>query len=141
MGMNLQGPSPAGEPEVMMDINTTPLIDVMLVLLIMLIVTIPIQLHSVALNLPQGNPPPVVEPEVVRLHIEGDGTILWNGETLAGLPGLEARLAAAAAQAIQPELHIRPDAAVAYQVVVSVMAAVQRNRLNRIGLLGNEQFL
>ncbi|THF62734.1 ExbD/TolR family protein [Pseudothauera rhizosphaerae] len=142
MGMNLQSPSPAGEPEVMIDINTTPLIDVMLVLLIMLIVTIPIQLHSVDLNLPQGNPPPpVVEPEVVRINIEGNGVIHWNGEALEGLAALESRLASAAGQATQPELHIRPDRAVPYQRVAAVMAAVQRNGLTRIGLVGAEQFL
>jgi biopolymer transport protein ExbD len=134
--------SSSGDPEVMIDINTTPLIDVMLVLLIMLIVTIPIQLHSVELNLPQGNPPPpVVEPEVVRINIEGNGAILWNGETLAGVAALEPRLAAAAAQPLQPELHVRPDRAVPYETVAAVMAAIQRNQLTKIGLVGAEQFL
>ena len=70
-------------PDVMIDINTTPLIDVMLVLLVMLIITIPIQLHSVNLNMPTGNPPPpLVKPEVVKLDIDFDGTIYWNGEIL-----------------------------------------------------------
>jgi biopolymer transport protein ExbD len=142
MGMNVGTPSTSAEPEVMLDINTTPLIDVMLVLLIMLIVTIPIQLHSVELNLPQGNPPPqVVEPEVVRINIEADGRILWNAEPLAGLAALEPKLAAAAAQAVQPELHVRPDRAVAYETVAAVMAAIQRNHLTKIGLVGAEQFL
>ncbi|ATE60711.1 ExbD/TolR family protein [Thauera sinica] len=142
MAMNVGSPSASGDPEVMIDINTTPLIDVMLVLLIMLIVTIPIQLHSVELNLPQGNPPPpLVEPEVVRIHIEADGAILWNGETVAGLAALEPRLAAAAAQAVQPELHVRPDRAVQYDTVAAVMAAIQRNQLTKIGLVGAEQFL
>ncbi|NMG66653.1 biopolymer transporter ExbD [Azoarcus indigens] len=142
MGMNVGTPSTSAEPEVMLDINTTPLIDVMLVLLIMLIVTIPIQLHSVELNLPQGNPPPqVVEPEVVRINIEANGDILWNAEPVAGGAALEARLAAAAAQAVQPELHVRPDRAVAYETVAAVMAAIQRNHLTKIGLVGAEQFL
>ena len=142
MGMNVGTPSTSAEPEVMLDINTTPLIDVMLVLLIMLIVTIPIQLHSVELNLPQGNPPPqVVEPEVVRINIEADGRILWNAEPLAGLAALEPKLATAAAQAVQPELHVRPDRAVAYETVAAVMAAIQRNHLTKIGLVGAEQFL
>ncbi|NMG37501.1 biopolymer transporter ExbD, partial [Azoarcus sp. TTM-91] len=142
MSMNVGTPSTSAEPEVMLDINTTPLIDVMLVLLIMLIVTIPIQLHSVELNLPQGNPPSqVVEPEVVRINIEADGRILWNAEPLAGLAALEPKLATAAAQAVQPELHVRPDRAVAYETVAAVMAAIQRNHLTKIGLVGAEQFL
>ena len=142
MGINVGSPPSSGDPEVMIDINTTPLIDVMLVLLIMLIITIPIQLHSVDLNLPHGNPPPQqVEPEVVRINIEAGSRIHWNGEAIAGLPALETRLAAMAAQTTQPELHIRPDRTVPYQLVASVMAAVQRHGLTRIGLVGAEQFL
>jgi biopolymer transport protein ExbD len=129
-------------PEVMIDINTTPLIDVMLVLLIMLIVTIPIQLHAVELNLPQGNqPPPLIEPEVVRIHIEGDDRILWNGELVPDKEALEARLKETAGQGTEPELHIRPDRAASYATVAAVMAAVQRNGLRKIGLAGSEQFL
>ena len=80
MAMNV-GTSSGGEPEVMMDINTTPLIDVMLVLIIMLIITIPVQLHSVNLNMPVGTPPPPLkEPVVVTIDIDFDGTVLWNGE-------------------------------------------------------------
>lgn len=142
MAMNVGSPTAAGEPEVMNEINTTPLIDVMLVLLIMLIITILIQLHSVELNLPQGDPPPpAVEPEVVRIHVEADGAILWNGEAVAGVAALESRLAAAAAQPTQPELHVRPDRAVRYEIVAAVMAAIQRNQLTKIGLVGSEQFL
>ncbi|MDR1463221.1 MAG: biopolymer transporter ExbD [Azoarcus sp.] len=143
MAMNIGPSSASGNPEVMIDINTTPLIDVMLVLLIMLIVTIPIQLHSVDLNLPQGNPPPpLVEPEVVRIDIEADGAILWNTAPVpGGVAGLEPHLARVAAQAVQPEVHVRPDRAAAYDVVAAVMAAIQRNRLAKIGLVGSEQFL
>src|SRR3954451_13048455 len=102
------GPARSGEPEVMMDINTTPLIDVMLVLLIMLIITIPIQLHSVNLNIPAGNPPPPTkEPVGGRIDIDFDGTVLWNGEALADRATLEAKLAQAAALPDQPEVHIR----------------------------------
>ncbi|MDR2166166.1 MAG: biopolymer transporter ExbD [Zoogloeaceae bacterium] len=126
----------------MVDINTTPLIDVMLVLLIMLIITIPIQLHSVELNLPQGNPlPPLAQPEVVRIHIEQDSSILWNGEIVPDVATLEPRLAAASRQGVQPELHIRPHRAASYATVVAVMAAVQRNGLTKIALVGSEQFL
>ncbi|MDR2688369.1 MAG: biopolymer transporter ExbD [Azoarcus sp.] len=140
MAMNIGNAS--GDPEVMMDINTTPLIDVMLVLLIMLIVTIPVQLHSVELNLPHGTPPPpVVEPEVVRIDIGGDGNISWNGEILGGVSILEPRLAAISARSVPPELHVRPDRAVNYDTVVAVMAAIQRNGLTKVGLVGAEQFL
>ncbi|MDR1647342.1 MAG: biopolymer transporter ExbD [Zoogloeaceae bacterium] len=140
MGMQIDNTS---DPEVMIDINTTPLIDVMLVLLIMLIVTIPIQLHSVDLNLPQGRPPPpLVEPDVVRIAIGGDDVILWNDEAVTGgVATLEGRLKQLAAGASQPELHIRPDAKASYAVVAAVMAMVQRNGLSKIGLAGSEQFL
>ena len=142
MGMNVGGGNASGDPEVMSEINTTPLIDVMLVLLIMLIITIPIQLHSVNLNMPQGNPPPpAVQPEVVKIDIEGDGTIRWNGEAIDPGAALEGKLLAASKQATQPELHIRPDKRVNYKRVAYVMAAVQRLGLTKIGLAGGEQFL
>ncbi|MCL2891755.1 ExbD/TolR family protein [Brenneria tiliae] len=130
------------QPQVMMEINTTPLIDVMLVLLIMLIITIPAQLHSVDLNLPTARhnpPPPEDEPQVVRISIAADNAILWDDETVT-LDALEQKLRLAAAQARQPELHIRADRAAIYRQVVAVMAAVQRHRLARIGLVGLEQF-
>ena len=96
----------------MMDINTTPLIDVMLVLLVMLIITIPIQLHSVNLNLPTGNPPPpLVKPEVLKIDIDSSGAIYWNGEVIPDRATLEEKFTVAAAQAVQPELHLRPDKA------------------------------
>src|SRR5271169_612832 len=89
------GPS-SGEGEVMVEMNTTPLIDVMLVLLIMLIITIPIQTHAVKLDMPHGNPPPVlVPPEVVALDIDFDGTISWNGTTVPDRATLEQYLLAA----------------------------------------------
>src|SRR5678815_5060929 len=95
-----------GEQEVMIDINTTPLIDVMLVLLVMLIITIPIQTHAVKLNMPVGNPPPPpTPPEVVTVEVDFDGTILWNGDIVADRPTLEAKFTSAAAQPIQPEFH------------------------------------
>ena len=142
MAMNLSGGSASGEPQVMVDINTTPLIDVMLVLLIMLIVTIPIQLHSVNLNMPAAQPPAVAqEPDVVRINIDADGAVNWNGERLADLATVEVRLASVSVQPVQPELHVRPDRAVDYRVVAAVMAAVQRHGLTKIGLVGSEQFL
>src|SRR5207344_3093703 len=106
MAMNV-GSGGSGDPDVLMDINTTPLIDVMLVLLIMLIITIPIQLHSVNLNMPVGTPPPATAPpEVVTIDVDFDGTIQWNGEAVADRDALEARLRQAASKATQPEVHL-----------------------------------
>jgi biopolymer transport protein ExbD len=139
MAMNI-GASRSDEPEVMMDINTTPLIDVMLVLIIMLIITIPVQLHAVNLNMPQGSPPPLVKPEVVTLDIEASGALRWNGEAVADRSALEARLKAAAAQLDQPELHLRANKAVDYGVVAMVLASAQRLGVTKLGMVGNEQF-
>ena len=130
------------DPEVMVDINTTPLIDVMLVLLIMLIITIPIQTHAVKLNMPVGTPPPpTVPPEVITLEVDFDATFIWNGQVLQDRKELEARLQAAAAQPVQPELHLRPNKLVKYEAVAMVMASSQRLGLTKIGLIGNEQFI
>jgi biopolymer transport protein ExbD len=141
MAMNLS--SGAGsEPDVMVDINTTPLIDVMLVLLIMLIITIPIQLHSVNLNMPAGTPPPPTsEPVVVTIDIDFDGTVLWNGEALADRAALENKLAQAAAQPDQPEVHVRPNKLVEYKAVATVLASAQRLGVTKLGMVGNEQFV
>src|SRR3982750_4019719 len=110
MAMNV-GPA-SGDPDVMIDINTTPLIDVMLVLLVMLIITIPIQLHSVNLNMPVGNPPPPpVMPEIVKIDVDPNNVVYWNGEALPDRASLEDTLKTAAAQPVQPELHLRPDKA------------------------------
>jgi biopolymer transport protein ExbD len=143
MAMNVGGGSgPGGEPEVMLDINTTPLIDVMLVLLVMLIITIPIQLHSVDLNLPQGNPPPALrEPEVIRIDVDFDGTVLWNGEVVPDRQTLETRMSEKAAQPEQPEIHLRPNKLVTYDRVAAVLASAQRLGLKKIGIIGNEQFV
>jgi biopolymer transport protein ExbD len=114
----------------------------MLVLLIMLIITIPIQLHSVNLDMPVGNPPPpLVPPEIVQVRIEADGNVFWNGELVSDHATLERQLADLSRRAVPPELHIRPDRAVSYRHVAGVMAAVQRNGLTKVGLVGSEQFL
>ena len=140
--MAMQVCSGAGsDPEVMVDINTTPLIDVMLVLLIMLIITIPIQTHAVKLNMPVGNPPPPPEPPTVyTIEVDFDGAILWNGEQV-DRPTLDARFKAAAALPVQPEFHLRPNKLVTYEHVAHVMAAAQRDGITKIGLIGAEQFL
>jgi biopolymer transport protein ExbD len=141
MAMNV-GPSRSGDPDVMVDINTTPLIDVMLVLLIMLIITIPIQLHSVNLNMPAGNPPPPTrDPVVVTIDIDFDGTVLWNGETVPDRAALEQRLQRAAAETDQPEVHIRPNKLVEYKAVATVLASAQRLGVTKLGMVGNEQFV
>jgi biopolymer transport protein ExbD len=130
------------EPEVMMEINTTPLIDVMLVLLILLIITIPIQLHSVNLNMPIGNPPPPLEkPVVVTIDVDFDGTIFWDGEIVKDRAALEAKLAEAAALPVQPEVHLRPNKLAEYKEVAMVMASAQRLGVTKLGLVGNEQFV
>ena len=142
MAMNVGSGTATSDPEVMMDINTTPLIDVMLVLLVMLIITIPIQLHSVNLNLPTGNPPPpLVLPEVVKIDIDSGGVVYWNGLPLPDRAALEDNLKAAANQAVQPELHLRPDKAAKYAIVAGVMASSQRLGLTKIGIVGSEQFI
>lgn len=129
------------EPEVMADINTTPLVDVLLVLLVMLIITIPILLHSVNIEMPGSHaPPPLVQPEVVQIDVTSAGVFVWNGEPLAGRAELEARLRAASAQPEQPEIHLRPNRAAKYDTVAAALAAAQRLGLAKIGLVGSEQF-
>ena len=142
MAMSLGGASPTREPEVMLDINTTPLIDVMLVLIIMLIITIPIQTHAVKLNMPVGTPPPpAAPPEVVTIEVDFDGTLIWNGQVLASRRELEPRLRGAAAQPVQPEIHLRPNKLAKYEHVALVMASAQRLGLTKLGLIGQEQFI
>jgi len=135
------GQGAGGDPDVMVDINTTQLIDVMLVLLIMLIITIPIQTHAVKLNMPVGNPPPPTEPPVViTIEIDFDGTVLWNGEAIND-DTLNSNFRQAAAQPVQPEFHLRPNKLVTYKYVAHVMATAQRDGVTKIGLVGAEQFL
>ncbi len=142
MSMSVGSSGGSAEPECMMEINTTPLIDVMLVLIIMLIITIPIQTHAVKLNMPVGNPPPPpTPPEVVQIDVDFDGTVLWNGIIVPNKQELEVRLTAAAAQAIQPEVHLRPNKLVQYKSVAMVMASAQRIGLTKMGIVGNEQFV
>ena len=139
MAMNVGS---GGDQEPIMDINTTPLIDVMLVLLVMLIITIPIQLHSVNLNLPTGNPPPpLVKPEVLKIDIDARGVIYFNGEVIPDRATVEEKFKAYAAQGVQPELHLRPDKAAKYDTVAMVMATAQKLGLTKIGIVGSEQFI
>jgi biopolymer transport protein ExbD len=140
MAMNVGS---SGEDEPMMDINTTPLIDVMLVLLIMFIITIPIQTHAVKMNMPvpSANAPPPKPPTIIRIDVDFDGTIGWNGEIIADRAMLESRLQQVAAEPDQPEVHLRPNKLVTYKVVAMIMASAQRLGVTKIGIVGNEQFL
>ena len=140
MAMNVG--SSGGEGEPMIEMNMTPLIDVMLVLLIMFIITIPIQTHAVKMNLPIGpSAPPPKPPEIIRIDVDFDGTIGWNGVIVANRAELESKLATVAAQADQPEVHLRPNKLVTYKVVAMILAAAQRLGVTKIGIVGNEQFL
>ena len=144
MAMNVGSGSSitARDPDVMIDINTTPLIDVMLVLLVMLIITLPIQLHSVNLNMPTGNPPPPkVLPEVVKIDIDPSDTVYWNGVAVPDRATLEDKMRSAAAQQTQPEVHLRPDKGSHYSIAAGVMASAQRLGLTKIGIVGSEQFI
>ena len=125
----------------MMEMNMTPLIDVMLVLIIMLIITIPKQNHSVNMNMPVGTPPAIMlDPVIVTIDVDFDGTILWDNSILPDRASLEEKLSAVAAQANQPEVHLRPNKLVPYKSVAGVMASAQRLGVTKIGLVGNEQF-
>jgi biopolymer transport protein ExbD len=128
--------------DVMVDINTTPLIDVMLVLLIMLIITIPIQTHAVKMDLPRDTPPPTaVTPEIVDLAIDFDGTMTWNGAAIPDRATLEQDLRGAAAKEPQPEVHLTPSKLVKYDAVAMVLAEAQRLGVVKIGLVGAERFM
>ena len=140
--MSMQVGDGGDSDDPMMDINTTPLIDVMLVLIIMLIITIPIQTHAVKMNMPVGpSSAPPKPPEIVRIDVDFDGTIGWNGVIVPDRAELENRLAQVAALSDQPEVHLRPNKLVSYKVVAMVMASAQRLGVTKIGLVGNEQFV
>jgi biopolymer transport protein ExbD len=144
MGMNVGSASEDEDGGVMVDINTTPLIDVMLVLLIMFIITIPIQTHAVKMNMPvPNNAPPQKPPEIVRIDVDFDGTVGWNGEVIqAGdRASIESHMKAIAAMADQPEVHLRPNKLVTYKHVALILASAQRLGVTKIGIVGNEQFL
>lgn len=143
MGMNVgsSGGSSA-DPEPMMEMNMTPLIDVMLVLIIMLIITIPIQNHAIKLNMPTGTPPPPSAPPIVdTVDIDPSGTMLWNGAAMSSRAELEGKLQAVVAGGNVDEVHLRPNKLVEYKSVAAVMASAQRIGVTKIGIVGNEQFL
>ena len=129
------------EPEPIVDINTTPLVDVLLVLLVMLIITIPIQLHAVSLEMPgRDAPQPAVPPAIVQLEVDAAGRYVWNGEPLADRAALETRVRDAAQQADPPEVHVRAHPRAKYAPVAAALTSAQRLGLAKIGLVGAEQF-
>lgn len=137
----MPGPS-RGEDEPMMEMNMTPLIDVMLVLIIMLIITIPIQNHAINLNMAAGTPPPSkVMPKIVNIEVAADGTISLDDAIIVDRTQLDSRLKEVAAQPDQPEIHLRPNKLAPYKAVAAVMASAQRLGVTKIGLIGNEQFV
>ena len=138
--MGMSAGSAEGEP--MMEINTTPLIDVMLVLLIMFIITIPVMTHAVKLDMPRPTdaPPPPVQPEVIDIEIDFDGTVVWNGSTISGMDQLESYFRQESQKDPQPELHLRPDKRARYGTVAQVLASAQRNRMKKIGFVNVAEF-
>jgi biopolymer transport protein ExbD len=126
----------------MCDINTTPLIDVMLVLLIVLIFSIPIMTHAVKLDMPQANNPPPQDqrPEVIDLEIDFDGTVVWNGTVVPNIETLESYFRTESRKDPQPEMHLRPDRRAKYDNVARVLAAAQRNRMRKIGFVNTSEF-
>jgi biopolymer transport protein ExbD len=141
--MSMAVGSASGDNEVMVEMNTTPLIDVMLVLLVMLIVTIPIQTHAVKLDLPQANnsPPSDAKPVVVDLEIDFDGTPIWNGSPVASRAQLDKYLEDTANQVPQPEVHLRPNRLAKYDAVARTLADAQRLGVTKIGFVGTEQYV
>lgn len=123
----------------MSEINMIPLIDVMLVLLIVFMITVPVMTHSVQINLPQASTEPLAErPQAIRLTIHADGTLLWN-QTLVSREELQTRLAEVAHMNPQPDLHIRGDQAARYEYVAQALAMAQRSGIQRLALVTEPQ--
>jgi biopolymer transport protein ExbD len=139
MAMQTTSDNQAGEP--IMDINTTPLIDVLLVLLIMFIITIPIQTHAVKLDLPQNSeaPPPPVDPIKNKIVITASGQTLWNG---VGVNSQQLRQYLEVSQQMDPlpELHLQPEPTARYETVDQVLAITKQAKVEKMGFVGNEQY-
>jgi biopolymer transport protein ExbD len=139
MSMNVGNPD--DDSGIMVEMNTTPLIDVMLVLIIMLIITIPIQTHAVKLDMPRpNNTPPLVEPEVIKLDVDFDGTVVWNGNVVSSGDLLVSYLRSAASKDPQPEIHLNPNRLAKYDTVAEVLADAQRLGVTHIGFTGIDQY-
>jgi biopolymer transport protein ExbD len=139
MAMQTTSDNTSGEP--MMDINMTPLIDVMLVLLIMFIITIPIQTHAVKLDLPVDSnaPPPPVEPTKNKVVITQSGQVLWNG-TQVDMQQLRQYLEVSQQMNPIPELHLQPEPNARYELVDEVLAVTKRAHVEKMGFVGNEAY-
>jgi biopolymer transport protein ExbD len=142
MAMNLSSSeSSHGDPEVMIEMNTTPLIDVMLVLLVMLIITIPIQLHSVNVDMPAPSAVNQTEPpKAITIEVNANSQVVWDGQILNDRASLETKMQLEAAKPDQPEIHFMPNRAAKYEVVAAVMASAQRLGLQKIGLANIPDF-
>ena len=141
MTMQTTSDNASGEP--MLDINTTPLIDVMLVLLIMLIITIPIQTHAVKLDLPvnqPNQPPPPIDPVKNIVVVTADGKILWNGNPVSQ-PQLRQYLDITQQMSPVPELHLQPEASARYVLVDEVLAITKQAHVQKMGFVGNEYYM
>ncbi|MDR7331028.1 biopolymer transporter ExbD [Roseateles asaccharophilus] len=144
MGMKLATLSGSAEPEPLMDVNTTPLIDVMLVLLVMLIITIPMQLHTLPLTI--GGKPATADapkPVVHVVSIDFDGRLHWNDEPLADRAALDAKMqdVGRLALAAQPEVHVKPNKLADYGAFAAVMASARNHNVQKMGVVGNERFI
>ncbi len=141
MALSFARPDARENAAPMADMNTTPLIDVMLVLLIMFIITIPMQTHKVGVDLPQGNVPPMTDMNPIRnkLVVSADGAILWNGLAIDRLT-LRQYLAASLRMPVEPELQFQPDAAARYVIVDEVLADIRRSGVTNLGFVGNERY-
>ena len=140
MGLKAHRFGKGGDPEVMMDINTTPLIDVMLVLLVMLIITIPIQLHAVNLEMPVGTPPTAQEPQKLQIDIDDKSVVYWQGLPVTAAE-LEEKMVAVAQMNPQPVITIRPNKDCQYAVFANVLSSSKRKGLNKMAVIGSEQFV
>lgn len=141
--MSMQTTSDNADGEPMLDVNVTPLIDVMLVLLIMFIITIPIQTHAVKLDLPvnqQNQPPPPIDPVKNKVVVTSDGKILWNGNPVTQ-PQLRQYLDITQQMNPIPELHLQPDATARYVLVDEVLAITKKAHVAKMGFVGNEYYM
>lgn len=137
MGMNIGN---SKSDEVMVEMNTTPLIDVMLVLIVMLIITLPIQTHAVKMDMPiNDTPPPTVLPVVINIDVDFDGTMRWDGNVIRDGVMLKNYMLHAAKMDPMPEVHLRPHKLAKYDVVAKILATAQRLGLTNIGIVGNEK--
>ena len=129
------------DPEPIVDINTTPLVDVLLVLLVMLIITIPIQLHAVNLELPVGTPPQSdIKPEKIQIDIDERSTVYWQGLPVTAAE-LDQKMSELTATGAQPEIHLRPNKDCQYSVFANVLSTTKRKGLNKVAVIGSEQFV